>query len=720
MLACAGLSTAEAWSDPSTQSADGGLPGQASPKTAGPPVAQRKPHGEELFGEARSDDYFWLRDKQSSEVRAYLEAENAYTAAMMAGSSQFQEALYRELVSHLKETDLSVPYRKGDFLYYYRTEQGKQYRIYCRKQGTLSAPEEVLLDLNEIAKTEKFVGVGGLEVSDDGWQLAYRLDTTGFRQYTLHVKDLRSGKLGPERIPRVDSVAWARDNRTLFYVVEDDTKRPYRAYRHTLGSTEADVPIFEEKDERFTLTVARSRSLDYLFLESSSHTTSEWRYLRATTPTGSFRLIAARQQDHEYSVDHRGERFYILTNRTGRNFALASAPVSKPGPEQWKTLIAHSDAVMLTGLDVFQDFYVLKQREGGVPQLRVTDFRTGSSTRVPLPEPDYALFPEANEEFQTTSFRFGYTSLVTPRSVFDYDVHAQQRRLLKQDEVPGYDASLYQAERLEAVAPDGTKVPLSIVFRKGLRRDGQAPLLLTGYGSYGAPFWPAFEPGRLVFLDRGVAVAIAHIRGGGEMGKRWHDDGRMLKKRNTFTDFIASAEFLIAEKWTTAGRLVIRGGSAGGLLMGAVTNLRPDLFKAVVALVPFVDVVNTMLDPTLPLTVGEFEEWGNPRKETEYRYILSYSPYDNLAAKAYPAMLVLTSFNDSQVMYWEPAKYVARMRRLKTDANPLLLKVNLDPAGHGGKSGRYEQLRERAFEDAWMLQQLGVAPVESTVPGSTN
>ena len=675
-----------------------------------PPLARREAKVDVVHGEKRQDDYFWLRRKEDPQVRAYLEAENAYTDAVMKPTEGLQEALYSEMLGRIKETDLTVPFRKGDFFYYSRTDKGKQYPIYCRKKGSLEAAEEVMLDANELARGEKFFAVGDIEASDDGNLLAYSTDVTGFREYTLFVKDLRTGALAPETFRKVSSVAWAADNRTLFYVVDDAAKRPYRFYRHVLATEPASDPLlYEEKDEKFILEVSRSRSRAYLFLDSSSHTSSEVRFLSSGDPTGSLRVVAPREKDREYEVDHRLGAFFLRVNDTGRNFRIVMTSVDDPRRESWKEIVPQRDDVMIEGLEVFAGHLVLLERQDGLRRFRVMPFSTGEFHRIDLPEPVYAAFSAENREFDTNVFRFRYQSLVTPESVFDYDMDKRERKLLKRTDVlGGYDPSRYVSERLHAKASDGTLVPISIVYRKDTRRDGASPLLLTGYGSYGVPNNPTFSSNRISLLDRGVVIAIAHVRGGGEMGKKWHDQGRMFAKKNTFTDFIAVAEYLIREKWTSADRLAIEGGSAGGLLVGAVVNMRPDLFHVAVSRVPFVDVLNTMLDPTLPLTVGEFEEWGDPRIREQYEYMRSYSPYDNIAARAYPAMLVKTSFNDSQVMYWEPAKYVARLRATKTDPNPLVFKVNM-AGGHGGSSGRYDKLREAAFDYAFLLTQLPIA-----------
>jgi len=671
-----------------------------------PPVAERRPHVDTLFGDVRSDDYFWLREKTNPAVRAYLEAENAYADQVLSPIAPLRETLYREMLGRIKQTDLSVPFREGGYFYYSRTEEGKQYPIWCRKKGSLTAREEVLLDLNRLAAGQTFTALGALEVSDDGNLLAYSLDTTGFRQYTLFVKDLRTGEVLPDRAARTGSVAWAADNHTLFYTVEDSAKRQYRLYRHPLGG--ADELLYEEPDERFDISVERTRSGGYLVLSIGSHTTSEALILRADQPSGALQLVSPRRQDREYYVDHRGDLLYIRVNDTGRNFRLVTAPVADPREENWREIVPQRPDVMLQGVELFADHYVRVERSDGLPRLVVVSFRTGASRAIRFPEPVYTAFPGTNRVWNTPLFRYSYQSFVTPGSVYDYDLRTRRSTLLKRTEVlGGYDPRRYVSERVYATARDSTRIPISLVYRRGLRRDGTAPMLLTAYGSYGSPSSVTFTSNRLSLLDRGVVFALAHIRGGGEMGKAWHDQGRMMAKMNTFTDFIACAEYLVSQRYASPQRLAIQGGSAGGLLMGAVTNLRPDLFHAVVANVPFVDVINTMLDPSLPLTVTEFEEWGNPRIREQYEYIRQYSPYDNLAAKAYPAMLVTTSFNDSQVMYWEPSKYVARLRTLKTDEQPLVFVINMG-AGHGGASGRYDRLREIARDWSFVLWQLGI------------
>ena len=675
---------------------------------AQPEVARKEAHPSEHFGESLPDDYYWLKQKNTPAVEAYLNAENAYTAAAMKPTEPLQEALYQEMVARIQETDLSVPFQRRGYHYYFRTEKGKQYPIQCRKKGSLEGAEEIVLDQNEMARNLKFLALGPAALSDDNQLLAYSTDTTGFRQFDLHLKNLRTGAVLADTAPRVTSMAWAADNKTLFYTVEDPVaKRSYRLYRHQLGAAAAaDTLLYEEKDERFGMRVSRTRSLAYLILGIGSHTTSEDRYLPAAEPLGEWKVIAPREQDREYYTDHGGEFFYIRENSTGRNFRLVTAPLASPGRESWKEVVAHRGDVMLQDFDVFKEHYVLDERVKGVPELRVVELKDGSSHTIALPEASHFVGLDANPEFDSRVLRYSYESNITPRSVYDYDLATHSGKLLKRTPVNGYDQSLYAAERIEATAADGTQVPISVVYKKTTPRDGTAPMLLTAYGSYGFPLPVTFSSASLSLLDRGFILAAAHIRGGGELGKKWHDQGRMLAKMNTFTDFNSSAEHLIKEHYTSSDRLGILGGSAGGLLMGAVTNLRPELFKTVIALVPFVDVINTMSDETLPLTVAEFEEWGNPKVEAEYRYIRKYSPYDNVAAKAYPSMLVRSSYNDSQVMYWEPAKYVAKLRSMKTDTNPLLFRCDMDPAGHGGKSGRYERLRTTAFDYAWLLTQL--------------
>ncbi len=675
-----------------------------------PPVAKKVPHMTEINGHKVVDNYFWLRDKANPEVRAYLEAENAYTDAVMKPTEPFQKKLYDEMLSRVKETDVDVPYKEGDYFYYTRTEAGKQYQIRCRRKASADAPEEVLLDIYELAKGQAFMSVAAYAVSPDGNLLAYSFDNTGFRQFQLAVKDLRTGKTLVDHAERVGSVVWANDNQTIFYTQEDAvSKRQYRLYRHTAGTAGPDSLVYEEKDERFDVYARKTRSQAYIFLISASHTTSDARYIPADQPLAEFHVMESRKPNVEYYPDHNGDFFYIRVNDTGRNFRLVKAPVGNAGSKNWQEVVAHNSNVMLDGTDFFRNYYVLYERENGLPQIRVSDLRSGQSRRIEFPEPAYAAYPYVNRVYDTTEFRYGYQSAITPASVFAYDMEKGTSTLLKQTEVPGgYDRTRYQVEQIYATAADGVKVPISVMYRKGTKLDGKEALYLYGYGSYGYPIDMFFNSNIFSMADRGVVTAVAHIRGGGEMGKAWHDAGRMMNKKTTFTDFISCAEHLVKNGYGSKDRLVIEGRSAGGLLMGAVLNMRPDLFKAALVGVPFVDVMNTMLDESLPLTVGEFEEWGNPKEKAAYDYMITYSPYDNIEAKAYPSMLVKTSFNDSQVMYWEPAKYVAKMRALRTDHNILILKTNLSPAGHGGASGRYDRLHEAAFDYAYILTQMGI------------
>jgi oligopeptidase B len=670
-------------------------------------VAKRVPKVDVVHGDVRQDDHHWLRKRDDPDVTAYLLAENAYTDAVMRPTERFQEALYREILARIKEDDSTVPYRRDGHLYYSRTEKGKQYPIHCRKAGTLEGPEEVTLDLNALAEGHDFLALGAYAVSDDGRRLAYSLDFTGARDYTLFVKDLVTGETLPDRIDKVSTVAWSADAGTLFYVLEDHAKRPYRLYRHRLGDA-ADPLLYEESDELFRLGVWRSRSRRLLFTMSRSFTSAEARWLPADRPTADWTLIAAREKDHEYDVDHGGDLLYIRTNGQGlRNFRLVTAPVGDPAPRNWREVLPHRENVMLEDVDVFAHHHVVHEREDGLIRLRVTELATDDVHHIRFPEPAYDIAPEPNAEFVTPVYRFRYQSLITPPSVFDYDMTRRTLTLLKQTEVlGGYDASRYRSERLHAIAADGTRVPISLVARADAPRDGTSPMLLVGYGAYGISYPASFSSSRLSLLDRGVTVAIAHVRGGGELGKRWHDAGRLLNKRTTFTDFIAAAEHLLAKGYTASDRLVIEGGSAGGLLIGAVLNMRPELFHAAELRVPFVDVINTMLDESLPLTVGEFEEWGNPKERAFYEDMKTYCPYTNLGPRQYPEILVRTSLNDSQVMYWEPAKYVARLRAVRKDTNLLLFKIDMG-AGHGGPSGRYDALHETVFDYAWILTRVG-------------
>ena len=677
-----------------------------------PPVADCRRRTMSLFNQTLEDDYNWLREKGSPAVIAYLEAENAYTAAMMHGTETLQQTLYDEILSHIKEDDVSVPYRDGSWEYLTRTEKSRQYPRYCRYPVGEPAAEKVMLDVNMLAEGKPFMSVGTLSVSPDGRFLAYTTDATGFRQYTLRLLDLETGEAHPDTAERVGSVVWAADSRTLFYTTEDEqTKRHDRVFRHLLGHPP--VEVFHEKDERFNLGVGRTRDREYVLLEAGSHTTSETWVLDARAPTTSFRCVADRVDDEEYSLDHRAGFFYIRTNHQAEQFCLVRTPVTSTGREDWQEVLAEQPDAPLENVDLFRDFFVASYREHGLPVLRVFDLRNeglaGESNDIRFPDPAYEANGDVNRDSAAQTYRYSYQSLVRPPSIFEYDISTQRSTLLKQHEVPGgFDASQYMSERLWFQAKDGTKVPVSLVYRRDkYGKDGTSPLYVYGYGSYGYALPLGFSSSRLALLDRGVVMAYAHIRGGGELGDPWHDAGKMTEKRTTFTDFIEATEFLLREGYGDKRRVAIEGGSAGGLLMGAVVNMRPELFTVVLSHVPFVDVMNTMLDASLPLTVAEYEEWGNPNEAEAFEYMLSYSPYENLRAVAYPAMLVKTSLNDSQVMYWEPAKYVAKLRRLKTNDAPLLLHINMD-AGHGGASGRYDYLKEIAFDDAFVLRELGV------------
>lgn len=673
-----------------------------------PPVAKQIPHDVVRHGETVSDPYFWLREKTNPEVIAYLEAENSYTAAQTAALAPFVDTLYKEILGRIQQTDIQVPVKIDQYYYYSRTVEGQQYPLRCRKKGSLTAKEELLLDLNLVAKDHAFVGLGSFAVSNDHRFLAYTLDTTGFRQYTLHVKELASGKQLPLTADRVTSVVWAADNQTLFFTTEDPvTKRSNRVLRQALGDATA-TPIYDEADELYRVGLDRTKDRKYLIMSITSTDTWEMRLLDAARPRGSFGPVLPREKGHKYEVEHRSGLLYLRTNKGAKNFRLVTAPLATPTPDHWQPFVDHDPAVLIEGVELFKDYAVSIEKTQALARLRVYDFAKKAWHTIGFPEPVYAAVATGTPDFQSKLLRYSYQSPITPNSVYDFDMEHRTAKLLKREEVlGGYDPTLYVTERLWATARDGVKVPISIVYRRGVPRDGSAPLWLFAYGSYGFGVPVGFSPPRVSLLDRGVIYAIAHIRGGDEMGESWHDDGMLLKKKNTFFDFIDVAEFLIAQHWTSQQRLAIQGGSAGGLLMGAVMNLRPDLFRAVHAAVPFVDVMNTMFDASLPLTVGEYLEWGNPNEKPYYDYMKSYSPYDNLERKAYPALLVTTSLNDSQVMYWEPAKFVAKLRAHKTDNNPLLLRCKME-AGHGGASGRYDRLKDQAFEYAWMLAQLGI------------
>ncbi len=684
--------------------------GTSQTSTPEPAKADRIPHADTLHGDERIDSYYWLRQRGDEKVLDYLKAENEYTEAMMRHTVALQETLFNELRGRIKETDQDVPVKDDDYFYYSRTVEGKQYKIHARKKGTLEAEEKILLDVNKLAEGYEYFDIGVFAVSPNHQLLLYSVDTTGNEEYTLYIKDLSTGELFPEQIDGTyANAAWSTDNQTFFYVTLDHARRPYRLYRHRLGTDPAQDPVvFQEDDEKFWLYVAPAKSEVYIFITLESQITSEVHFLPADEPEGPFKIIEPRRNGIEYSVYHHGNRFLILTNDNAKNFRLVDVPVDTPGKAHWREIIAHRDSVKLDYLEVFKDHFAVFAREQGLRQIDIHDVHSGKHHRVTFPEPVYHVYPSDNPDFLSQRLRFVYTSLTTPNSVYDYDMETRERELKKQEEVlGGYDPGNYTAERIFATADDGTRVPISLVYRRGALDAGPTFLVLHGYGSYGSSYNPRFSSHRLSLLDRGVVYAMAHVRGGGELGRGWYEAGKLLNKRNTFTDFIACAEHLIAEGYTTPDKLAISGGSAGGLLIGATINMRPELFHAAVADVPFVDVVNTMADSTIPLTVIEFEEWGNPFEKRYYEYMLTYSPYDNVTAQEYPHLLVTAGLNDPRVQYWEPAKWTAKLRHHKIDNNRLLLKTNMG-AGHLGYSGRYDYLKEYAFEYAFLLDRFGI------------
>ena len=680
-----------------------------SPPVA-PPIAKVVPVSTTLFGDTRTDPYAWLRDRNDPDTLKYLEAENAYTKAMMKSTEELQSKLYAEMLGRIKQTDLTVPVKREEYFYYTRTEEGKQYGIYCRKKGSLESTEEVLLDGNILGEGQKYFRVGNFAVSPNHRLLAYSVDFEGDEMYTIRVMDLETRVLLADEIPNTYyTLEWANDNRTFFYTTLDAAKRPHQVYRHTLGAKDNPL-IYHEPDERYTLALEKTSSRAYVLINIGSSLTSEVRYVSADRPYESFQIVLPRVQGVEYDLTHHpgqdNDSFYIRTNDDARTFRVVRTPVSDSSRPNWQDFLPRRDRITVESVHAFREYLAIEERDRGLSQIRIHHFLTGQDHTIEFPEPVYSADLGSNAEFDTKILRFHYTSLVTPACVFDYDMETRGHVLKKQQEVlGGYNPAQYQSERVYAKAADGTEVPISIVYKKGFHRDGSEPLLLYGYGSYGISIDPTFSSDRLSLLDRGIVYAIAHIRGGGDLGKPWHEDGRLLVKMNTFTDFIASAEHLIAEKYTSPARLAIMGGSAGGLLMGAVANLRPDLFAVIVANVPFVDALNTELDATLPLTVGEWEEWGNPAEKQYYDYIKSYAPYENVAAKEYPKILVTAGLNDPRVSYWEPAKWVAKLRALKKNNGLLLLKTEMG-SGHFGASGRYERWKEIAFNYAFILHTL--------------
>lgn len=680
-----------------------------------PPVAKTLPHKLVKHNHTRVDHYYWLRERDNPDVTAYLEAENRYADEEMKHTAELQKTLFEEFKTRIKQTDETVPYRKDGYYYYTRTIEGKNYPVYCRKKGSLEAPEEILLDANREAEGHAFFSVGSLEISSNNNLMAFATDTVGRRFYTIRFRDLTTGEDLPDVIRDVTpSLAWANDNRTLFYAKQDpQTLRAYRIYRHVLGTDPAgDSLVYEEADETFRTFVFKTKSKKYVMIGSAQTLSTEYRFLDADNPEEEFRILQSRRREHEYSVDHFGDHFYILSNDQAKNFRLMRAPVRRPGVENWEEIVAHRPDVFLEDIEIFRDYLVLVERKNGLLQLRVRPWSGGEEHYIDFGEPAYSARPVGNYEFDTSVVRYSYSSLTTPNSVYDYDMGTKQKVLLKQDEVlGGFDQKNYVTERIYAPSHDGVKIPVSLVYRKGFRKDGSSPLLQYGYGSYGISTDARFNPFVISLLDRGFVYAIAHIRGGQELGRQWYEDGKLLNKKNTFKDFIACTEYLIAQKYADRKRVYALGGSAGGLLMGAVMNMRPDLYHGIIANVPFVDVVTTMLDESIPLTTFEYDEWGNPNEQAYYEYMLSYSPYDQVEAKHYPNLLVMTGLHDSQVQYWEPAKWVAKLRALKKDKNRLIFKTNMD-AGHGLASARYKRYEELALQYAFVLDLAGVKNVK--------
>jgi len=673
-----------------------------------PPVAQLKPHPITIFNDTRTDNYYWLRDRDSEEVLNYLKAENEYTSKVMAHTVDFQEQLFLEMKGRIKETDWSVPVKIDNYYYYSRTEEGKQYEIHCRKSGSMDGSEEILLDENLIAVEQEYMNLGEFAVSHDHNLLAYSVDYTGGEDFTIFIKNLATGELYPEQITGAYySLEWANDNQTIFYTTVDEAMRSYKLFRHGIGTDPTeDTLVYHEEDESYFLSIKKSKSHAYLFLDLESQVTNEVRYLDADNPAGEFLTIHPREYKHEYSVVHHGDLFYILTNDSALNFKLVSAPVAAPGKANWSTVIDHRDQVTINEVDVFKDHLVILERDNGLRRIRIKQLTTNEDYYIDFAEATYDLDLEENPDFNSALLRFAYSSFITPESIYDYNLSTRERELKKQDEVlGGYDPDDYETARIFATARDGKTIPISILYRKGMVRNGDNPLYLYGYGSYGYNTDPRFRSYRFSIVDRGFIYAIAHIRGSSYLGRNWYEDGKLLNKMNTFNDFIDCADYLVEKKYTSPAKLAAVGGSAGGLLMGAIVNLRPNLFKAVVADVPFVDVVTTMLDETIPLTVIEFDEWGNPKEEEYYWYLKSYSPYDNVQAIEYPNLLITAGLNDPRVQYWEPAKWTAKLRATQTGNNRLLLKTNME-AGHHGASGRFDYLKEIAFEYAFILDLI--------------
>ncbi len=676
-----------------------------------PPVAKKIPKELMIHDHTRIDNYYWLNERENPEVISYLEKENAYRDEMMKETKEFQEDLYEEIIGRIKQTDMSVPYLSNGYYYYTRYEEGKEYPLYCRKKGNTEAEEEIMLNVNELASGYAYYNIGGLSVSPDNKIICFGVDTLSRRIYTLHFKNLETGEISEESINgTTGQAAWAEDNKTIFYTVKDqETLRPFQVYRHKPGQAQSkDELIYQEDDETFTCAVYKTKSEKYLMIGSWATLSNEYRFLDANDPEGEFRIVQPRIRELEYSVNHYEDKFYIVTNFEAKNFRLMETSVKNPGIENWKEVIPHRSDILLNSIEIFKNYLVVSERKDGLTQLRVRPWTGGPEYYIDFGEEAYTTYVSTNREFDTDVLRYGYTSLTTPNSVYDFHMSTRERKLLKQQEVIGdFDPANYETKRLYATVDDGTEIPISMVYRKDIPENGKNPLLLYGYGSYGMTIDPGFSSVRLSLLDRGFIFAIAHVRGSQVYGRQWYEDGKFLKKKNTFTDFIDCAEFLLEENYTDKDHLYAMGGSAGGLLMGAVVNMAPELFNGVIAAVPFVDVVTTMLDESIPLTTGEFDEWGNPKEKKYYEYMLSYSPYDNVVAQDYPNMLVTTGLHDSQVQYWEPAKWVAKLRELKTDDNLLLLYTNME-TGHGGASGRFQRHRETAMEYAFLLMLEGI------------
>ncbi len=676
-----------------------------------PPITEKIPKELTIHGDTRIDPYYWINQRDNPEVIEYLKAENAYKEAVMKHTEELQDKLYNEIIGRIKKTDMSVPYLDNGYYYYSRFEEGDDYPVHARKKGTLDAEEEVMLDVQEMSEGHSFYSVTGLSVSQNNNYLAYGVDTVSRRKYTIHIKNLSTGEILKDAIPNTTGRAvWANDNKTLFYTTKDDTLRGFKIFRHVMGTDSSqDVEIYHEKNNTFSTTIYKTKSDRFLIIACYQTLSTEMRYLDANNPAGEFQLFQEREKDHEYSISHYQDKFYVVTNWDAKNFRLMETDIDHTDKSSWKEVIPHRSEVLLNGIDVFQNYLVLSERKDGLRQIRVMSQTDDRDYYINFEDEAYVAYPTSNLEFDTEVLRFSYSSLTTPRSVYDYNMKNGERELLKREEVIGeFDPDDYQSERFMATAQDGAKVPVSLVYRKGMAKDGKNPLLLYGYGSYGASMDPSFSSVRLSLLDRGFIYAIAHIRGGSEMGRGWYDDGKLLKKKNTFTDFIDCADYLIQEEYTRSDKLFAMGGSAGGLLMGAVLNMRPDLWKGVVATVPWVDVVTTMLDESIPLTTSEFDEWGNPKDKTYYEYMLSYSPYDNVTEQDYPAILATTGLHDSQVQYFEPTKWVAKLRDLKTDDNLIVLDVDME-SGHGGASGRFKRYKRIALEYAFMLDLLGIS-----------